>query len=162
MYRRTVAPDAQRAVRALIASLCGVSVLIDAGSVSADAASCPGIHVTISNIRNSIGTVDCALFASPSGFPSDVLRSAMRLAAMKVPTRTARCDFLEVPAGTYALVVLHDENMNARADYNWIGLPKEGYGFSNDARGTLGAPSFSQASFAYDGKSLELTITLHY
>ncbi len=81
---------------------------------------------------------------------------------MKVPTRTARCDFLEVPAGTYALVVLHDENMNARADYNWIGLPKEGYGFSNDARGTLGAPSFSQASFAYDGKSLELTITLHY
>ncbi len=146
--------------RARIAFCCSGVLLMSFGAAGTPA--CPGIHVTILNIRNAVGTVDCALFASPNGFPADVLRSAMRLTAMKVPNRTARCDFDDVPAGTYALVALHDENMNARVDYSWIGVPKEGYGFSNDAKGNFGAPSFSQAEFVYDGKSLELTVTLHY
>ncbi len=58
--------------------------------------------------------------------------------------------------------MLHDENMNGRIDYNWLGIPREGYGFSNDARGTLGAPSFEQAAFVYDGKTLDLTVSLRY
>ncbi len=135
---------------------------IAACAVGTARASCPGIHVTILNIRNSLGTVDCALFSSAGGFPRDTLRSAMRLTAMKVPDRTAHCDFEDVPAGRYALVVLHDENMNGRIDYNWLGVPREGYGFSNDAHGTLGAPSFEQAAFVYGGKALELTISLRY
>ena len=82
---------------------------------------------------------------------------------MKVPNSVARCDFEGIPAGTYALVVLHDENMNGKIDTNWIGVPKEGYGFSNDAKAAaLRAPSFSDASFVYDGKSVDLTITLRY
>jgi uncharacterized protein (DUF2141 family) len=125
-------------------------------------ASCSGLHVTILNLRNAIGTVDCALFDSPSGFPADTMRSAIRLTAMKVPKGEAHCHFDDIPPGTYALVVLHDENMNGRIDYNWLGVPREGYGFSNDARGTLGVPSFKQASFVYDGKTLELTVTLRY
>jgi uncharacterized protein (DUF2141 family) len=139
-----------------------MSVLCVVGTADAGAP-CPGIHVAVFNIRNSIGTVDCALFDSPSGFPADVLRSAMRLAAMKILDRTGHCDFLDIPPGTYALVVLHDENMNGRVDYNWLGIPREGYGFSKDAKGTLGgAPSFKQAAFVYDGQALDMTITLRY
>jgi uncharacterized protein (DUF2141 family) len=52
--------------------------------------------------------------------------------------------------------------MNGELDTNWLGLPKEGYGFSNDAKTLLGAPSFSAASFPYDGQNLELTIGLNY
>jgi uncharacterized protein (DUF2141 family) len=66
------------------------------------------------------------------------------------------------PAGSYAPVVLHDENMNGKLDTNWLGVPKEGYGFSNDARASVGAPSFDDASFVYHGATLELTISLHY
>jgi uncharacterized protein (DUF2141 family) len=66
------------------------------------------------------------------------------------------------PAGTYALVVVHDENMNGKLDTTRLGIPMEGYGFSNDARAFLGAPSFSAASFQYGGQNLELTINLHY
>lgn len=128
---------------------------------TAEAASA-GIHVRILNIRNSLGTVDCALFNSPSGFPADTLRSALRLSAMKVPDRTAHCDFTDLSPGRYALVVLHDENMNGRMDYNWLGIPREGYGFSNDVHGRLSSPSFEQAAFVYDGKTLDLTITLRY
>lgn len=136
-----------------------ISVACAAGTGSA---ACAGIHVTVLNIRNSLGSVDCALFNSASGFPTDTLRSALRLSAMKVPERTAHCDFMDLPPGRYALVVLHDENMNGRIDYNWLGIPREGYGFSNDVHGKLGAPSFEQAAFVYDGKALELTVTLRY
>jgi uncharacterized protein (DUF2141 family) len=140
----------------------GWLMLMEPGVVAGQTSACPGIHVTILNIRNSIGTVDCALFDSPNGFPRDVLRSAMRLVVMKVPNTRARCDFEGLPSGTYALVVLHDENMNGKLDTNWLGVPKEGYGFSKDAKAALLAPSFSDASFVYDGKTLDLTITLRY
>jgi uncharacterized protein (DUF2141 family) len=130
--------------------------------IAAEETACPGIHVTILGIRNGTGTVDCALFESSKGFPVDVLRSAMRLVAMKVPNTEARCDFEDIPAGTYALVVLHDENMNGKLDTNWLGVPREGYGFSRDAKATFAAPSFSDASFEYNGETLGLTITLRY
>jgi uncharacterized protein (DUF2141 family) len=129
---------------------------------SAAETACPGIHVTILGIRNGAGTVDCALFESSKGFPVDVLRSAMRLVAMKVPNTEARCDFENIPAGTYALVILHDENMNGKLDTNWLGVPREGYGFSRDAKAAFAAPSFSDASFEYNGETLGLTITLRY
>jgi len=128
----------------------------------AESPSCPGIHVTILNIRNSTGTVDCALFNSPAGFPVEVLRAAQNVMVIKVRDTRARCDFLDIPPGTYALAVIHDENMNGELDTNWLGIPKEGYGFSNDAKALLGPPSFSAARFRYDGQDMELTISLHY
>lgn len=123
---------------------------------------CPGIHVKILNIRNNTGTVACALFESPDGFPIEYLHYATNMMVIKIRETQARCDFLDIPPGTYALVVIHDENMNGKLDTNWLGVPTEGYGFSNDARVLLGAPSFSAASFQYDGQNLELTIDLHY
>ncbi len=124
--------------------------------------SCPGIHVKILDIRNSTGSVACALFESADGFPVDFLRTATNVMVIKVRRSQARCDFEDIPPGTYALAVIHDENMNGELDTNVLGIPKEGYGFSNDARAWFGAPSFSAASFTYDGRSLELTISLHY
>jgi len=124
---------------------------------------CPGIHVKILNIRNSTGTVDCALFESPKGFPIAFLRSATNVMVIKIRKTQAQCDFENIPPGTYALAVIHDENMNGKLDTNWLGLPTEGYGFSNGAIATThGAPSFAAASFPYDGRRLDMTITLHY
>jgi uncharacterized protein (DUF2141 family) len=123
---------------------------------------CPGIHVNILGIRNSTGTVDCALFDSPDGFPTEFLHFATNVMVIKIRATKARCDFEDIPPGTYALAVIHDENMNGKLDTKWLGIPKEGYGFSNDAKGFLGAPSFPAASFQYDGQNLDLTISLHY
>jgi uncharacterized protein (DUF2141 family) len=118
--------------------------------------------VKVLNIRNSTGTVDCALFDSPEGFPIEVLHSAMTAMIIKIRDTQAHCDFEDIPPGTYALAVIHDENMNGKLDTNWLGIPTEGYGFSSGARALLGAPSFSAASFQYDGGTLDLTISLHY
>jgi len=123
---------------------------------------CPGIHVKILDIRNSTGAVACALFESPEGFPTEFLYSATNIMVIKIRDTQARCDFEEIAPGTYALAVIHDENMNGKLDTDWLGIPTEGYGFSNDATAALGAPSFSAASFPYDGRTLDLTISLNY
>jgi uncharacterized protein (DUF2141 family) len=122
---------------------------------------CPGIHVRILNIRNSTGTIDCALFASPDGFPKEFLHSAIVVMVLKIKRTEARCDFEDIPTGTYALAVIH-EIMNGKLDTNLLGIPKEGYGFSNDVKAVRGAPSFSDASFPYDGQDLNFTLSLHY
>jgi len=123
---------------------------------------CPGIHVKILGIRNSTGGVACTLFESPEGFPTEYLRSATNIMVIKIRDKQARCDFEDFPPGTYALAVVHDENMNGKLDTNWMKIPKEGYGFSNDAKALLGAPTFSAASFLYNGQNLDLTISLNY
>lgn len=124
--------------------------------------SCQGIHVNILNIRNSTGTVACALFESPEGFPTEFLASATNIMIIKIRKTQARCDFLDIPPGKYAMAVIHDENRNGKLDTNWMGVPKEGYGFSDQEKAVRGAPSFSAASFIYDGQSLNLTMTLYY
>lgn len=124
--------------------------------------SCPGIHVKVLGIRNSTGGVACALFESPEGFPREFLINATNIMIIKIRESQARCDFEDVPAGNYALAVIHDENMNGELDANWLGIPTEGYGFSRDAKGFFGAPSFDDASFPYDGRNLNLVISLNY
>lgn len=96
---------------------------------------CPGIHVKVLNIRNSTGTVACALFESPAGFPAEFLSAATNVMVIKIRKTQARCDFEDILPGTYAIGVIHDENMNGKLDANWLGVPTEGYGFSNDAKG---------------------------
>lgn len=125
-------------------------------------ASLPGLHVEILGIRNSIGAVACALFEGPEGFPTEFLRFATNIMMVQVRATKATCDFADIAPGTYALAVIHDENRDGELATNWTGKPKEGYGFSNDAKGTLGPPSFEAASFSYNGERLNMTITLRY
>ena len=128
----------------------------------AQSPSCPGIHVNILSIRNSKGTVDCALFDSPVGFPTEFLHSASSVMVLRVRNTQARCDFEDIRPGPYALAVIHDENSDGKLNTNWLGIPTEGYGFSNDAKALIAAPSFSAASFSYDGHGVVMTISLHY
>jgi uncharacterized protein (DUF2141 family) len=124
--------------------------------------SCPGIHVEILNIKNSTGAVACALFESPAGFPTEFLHSATNIMMIKIRDTQARCNFLDVPLGTYALAIIHDENMDGKLGTNFLGVPTEGYGFSSGAKASMSAPSFEAASFSYEGQNLDLTIRLNY
>jgi uncharacterized protein (DUF2141 family) len=147
---------------ALCIALFAVLVFANLPAIVFAQSSYIGIHVKILSIRNSTGAVACALFESPAGFPTEFMNFAINIMMIKVRDTKARCDFEDIPPGTYALAVIHDENMNGKLDTNMLGIPTEGYGFSNNAKALLGTPSFSAASFPYDGRNLELTIKLHY
>jgi uncharacterized protein (DUF2141 family) len=155
------APEMVVLMRVRCLAWCAVLVFANLPAI-AFAQSCPGIHVKILNIKNSTGAVACALFESPAGFPTEFLLSATNIMMIKIRDTQARCDFEDIPPGRYALAVIHDENMNGKLDTNRVGVPMEGYGFSNDAKAFLSAPSFRAASFPYDGRNLDLTISLNY
>jgi uncharacterized protein (DUF2141 family) len=59
-------------------------------------------------------------------------------------------------------IAVVDENSNGKLDTNFIGMPREGAGASNDAKGHMGPPKFGAASFPYRGERLEFTIHVNY
>lgn len=70
--------------------------------------------------------------------------------------------FQNLPAGEYAVSVYHDENNNKKMDTNFFGIPKEGVGASNNARGHLGPPKYKDAKFLFNGKSQTIQIQIVY
>lgn len=146
----------------LCSALCAVLVFANFSATVFAQSSCPGIHVKILNIKNSTGAVACALFEAPEGFPTEFLRYSTNIMMRKIRDTQASCDFLDVPPGTYALAVIHDENMDGKLGSNWLGIPSEGYGFSSGAEASMSAPSFEAARFTYDGQNLDMTIKLNY
>ena len=61
----------------------------------------------------------------------------------------------EIPDGEYAIAFFIDANGNKKLDKNFLGIPKEQFGFSNNAMGTLSAPSFEQAKFRVAGNTVQ-------
>jgi uncharacterized protein (DUF2141 family) len=121
------------------------------------------IHVEISGLRSDNGQMLCALYSSAQAeaFPKKADKAAARLTA-QIAGRQAVCDFTGVAPGTYAVSVVHDENSNGKLDTNFIGMPREGVGASNDAKGHMGPPKFNAASFRYEGGRMDLKIRLNY
>jgi uncharacterized protein (DUF2141 family) len=67
--------------------------------------------------------------------------------------------FSKLPAGSYAVAVYHDKKNNKNLEKNYLGIPTEAYGFSNNARRTFSAPSFEEASFMVsDHKIINITL----
>ena len=119
------------------------------------------IQAEISGLRNDKGLVLCAIFSSPDAFPK---RSERAIAHAKsvISELHATCQFSGIAPGKYAVSVFHDENSNERLDTNFMGIPREGVGASNNARGHFGPPKFDSAAFQYAGGRLDLKITITY
>ena len=119
------------------------------------------IHVDVVGLRNNKGQVFCALYASGEGFPKDP-QKAIHRDTSSISDKKASCEFSLIEPGTYAVSVFHDENSNGKLDTNFLGIPREGVGASNDARGRMGPPKFDAAHFQFSGSRLNLKITINY
>jgi uncharacterized protein (DUF2141 family) len=119
------------------------------------------IQVEIDGLRNDKGQVLCALFSSATDFPKKTDKAVARAKSV-ISQRQASCEFRGVAAGRYAVSVVHDENSNGKLDTNFMGIPSEGVGASNGAKGHLGPPKFEAAAFPFSGGRLELKITINY
>lgn len=119
------------------------------------------VEAQMLNLRSSEGVVRCAVWNSPQGFPR-VESSKFAAVSAPIDNNNSTCVFKDLPPGTYAMAVLADTNNDGRMDFDFMGLPTKGYGFSNNVKGLLGPPSFEAASFRYDGGKLMLPIRLYY
>lgn len=75
---------------------------------------------------------------------------------------TVTIRFTGVEPGDYAIALLHDENDNGKADRTLGMIPREGYGFSRDAKVRMGPPKFRDAVFAHGAEAQKLTIKMRY
>ena len=119
------------------------------------------IEAAATNLRNSNGSFACSLYNSAKGFPKTD-DSVVGNSRVKIKDGQATCVFNNMKPGVYAVVAMHDENGDGKMDYNFLGIPIEGYGFSNGATATFGPPSFDAAKFQYNGGVLKIPIPLKY
>lgn len=119
------------------------------------------IQVDIVQLRNDKGQVFCALYSSANGFPKDARKAIARINS-PILDGESTCEFSGIEPGTYAVSVFHDENSNGKLDTNFVGIPREGVGASNDAIGHFGPPKFAAAAFHFSGGRLNLKIAMHY
>jgi len=118
------------------------------------------IVIRVDKIRSAKGFILVALHNTDKGFPN-TNGQAFRVERGVIREGTSEIVFHNVPAGKYAIALFHDENNDQKLNTNFLGIPKEGYGFSNNAYHTFRAPDFSEASFQHDENST-LNIHLHY
>lgn len=119
------------------------------------------VHVEIGGLRNDKGQVFCALYSSRDGFPKNTEKAVARIKSA-ISDKQAVCEFSGMAPGTYAVSVFHDENSNGKLDTNFMGIPREGVGASNGAKGHFGPPKFDAAAFHFSGGRLDLKITINY
>jgi len=120
-------------------------------------ASAATVQVTIAGVTSDKGVVQVAVCDEAN------YRKDCRLTAT-VPARTGAVtvDVPNVPSGTWAVLAYHDENGNKKLDTNFVGMPTEGYGFSNGAKARFGPPSFKDAAIAVGEGNVPATVTLKY
>ena len=104
------------------------------------------LTVEIDGLRNSAGNIDLLVFDQSQGWPDEIpysirkfeVRAVQGNMLVKVPN---------LPAGEYAVIVVHDENLNRRIDKDWRGVPIEQWGMSNNPRVYMTTPAFHRAKF---------------
>ena len=96
---------------------------------------------------------------APEQFPSD--ERFFRGVVAEAATEDLNVTVPDLPPGNYAVAAYVDNNRNGKQDKNFLGVPKEDYGFSNDARGRFGPPDFAEAAFDIGDNAVSKTIHLH-
>jgi uncharacterized protein (DUF2141 family) len=119
------------------------------------------LAVYIQGFRSDAGAAYVALFRSEDGYPGDQSKALMGRKVTISKKNRVKVVFRDLPAGTYAVAVLHDEDGDGALDTNVLGIPTEGTGASNDVR-SLGPPSFEDAAFQHPAPNARILINIRY
>lgn len=109
------------------------------------------LKVSFEGLRNSKGKILYLLFKNEKGFPDDATKSIFQ--GEILASEASAGISLNLDEGNYAMTLIHDENENGKLDKNFIGIPKEGFGFSNNPLILFGPPSFAKAVFKLEGET---------
>src|SRR5258708_6139738 len=140
--------------------LAAAIVLASSPSI-ADPPRTAALTIRVSNLRSNNGQVDCTIYNSAKGFPTDS-SAALQRRWCPPPNAAATCVFDPIPAGIYAVACFHDENNNGKCDTGIFGIPIEGTVVSNHAKGFMGPPSFEKAKFSFSGSVTTLDLRMGY
>jgi len=115
--------------------------------------------------------IDISGFPSSDGFAMVALNNseesynggeskAIAKTKVRVVDQKAQVIFTNLPYGSYGVSLYHDENANGTMDKNAMGIPKEAYGFSNNAKGFFGKPNYKDVMFQLNSAEMQIVINL--
>ncbi len=138
--------------------------LTAAFTVSVPTALCAEIEVSVHSIRSDKGKIMVALHGGENTkqFPNEEGAIAMQWA--KASQGARNFVFRDLPQGEFAIALYHDENDNGRLDKGLMGIPKEGFGFSRNAKATFGPPNFTKTAveLTSEDETLAIDVKMRY
>ncbi|UVO55428.1 DUF2141 domain-containing protein [Sphingomonas sp. SUN039] len=127
----------------------------------ASAAASGSVVLAVTGLRSMKGNVLVCMTAKPELFTKCDKDPASKRRAVPA-AQAGSIVFTDVVPGTYAIALVHDENANNKMDTGFMGLPKEGFGFSRNPAIIMGPPRFSGASFVVGAGRAETAIKVKY
>ena len=116
------------------------------------------ITVQLAGFENDQGTVKLCVCRSEDEYTGKAKEFCT--ASTEIKSTKAEWVFEHMPYGSYSIKAFHDENGNSRLDKDFLGMPTERYGFSNNARGRFGPPTFASAAFTLNSPQLKIAIEI--
>lgn len=138
----------------LFSLLALVGFMASSAHAEATAAAEPGttvLHLSIDNIRTDQGPVMVEILNSEAAFDG----KAPAISSLILPAREGSISAVidALPAGEYAIRVMHDVDSDGELKTNMVGMPKEPWGISNNAAGRFGPPKWEDARFTLPATS---------
>lgn len=135
-------------------------VLVLAGlAMSTTIAHAAELRITVNNVVPNQGELRVALFDRADGFPGEP-EARLPQQELAASGESVEVVFASVPPGRWAAMVMQDLNGNKVVDTNFLGMPKEPYGASNNKLPRLSPPNFDDSSFTVGPNSTSITIDL--
>ena len=116
------------------------------------------ITVQLTGFENDQGAVKLCVCRSEDEYTGN--KKEFCTASTEIKNKKAQWIFEHMPYGSYSIKAFHDENGNSRLDKDFLGMPTERYGFSNNARGRFGPPTFASAAFTLNSPQLKIAIEI--
>jgi uncharacterized protein (DUF2141 family) len=142
----------------LLSASCSTTPRVPSESVEPTTAGLGTLVVEIAGLRTAAGKASVSLFDGVEGFPQDTTAVFKSATVQLTHREDVAVRFENLGYGDYAIAVLHDENGNGVMDTGFLGIPSEGFGFSNNPRPGFGAPSFETCQFRLDRPEVTLRL----
>ena len=117
----------------------------------------PELSLTISNIETIEGSIEIGVFNTAQNYLKS--GAAYKNYSVEITKEIETLVIKDLPKGEYAISMYHDENSDDKCNKNFIGIPKEAYGFSNNVVPRFSAPSYEDCKFVLDeNKEMEIKL----
>jgi uncharacterized protein (DUF2141 family) len=120
------------------------------------------IEIIVNGIKSTNGQINVALYNTSANF--NIIEKAYFKQTYIIKGKSIIITIPNVPVGEYAISLFHDVNKNLQIDKNMLGIPKEGFSFSNNATANFGPPNWSSAKFSVmaNKKHIQNLNLIHY
>lgn len=120
------------------------------------------LTVVVDGLRHKSGQVCLRVYSNEQGFPASA-KGVVQSGCTKITGNSAIKDFYGLKPGTYAVALYADKNSDSKLNTNFLGIPSEGFGISNNPQAKTRAPKFKEASFDISqNKTIKITMQYLY